>query len=142
MLREPALEQPASAAALQLAAGFPHHLPLAPSFPPPPTTPVTPAVVIGHYDAATGSNIPVLVKHVEPPQPAMTMSQSSAPLPPAHAEPSQPAMTMLQSPAPLSPAPAPLAPLEVPVHADIDEIPLTPAPSLVPEVPFISQNDW
>ena len=39
LVREPALQQPASAAALQLAAGFPHHLPLAPSFPPPPTTP-------------------------------------------------------------------------------------------------------
>ena len=121
VLREPALQQPASAAALQLPPVFPIHLTIAPSFPPPPSTPVTPVVVIGHYDSVTGSNIPVQLPRAPAPLEPLEVPITSAPLPPA---------------------PAPLAPLQEPVEADTDEVPLTPAPSLALEVPVISTNDW
>ena len=121
LLREPALQQPATAAALQLPPVFPIHLTMAASFPPPPSTPVTPVVVIGNYDSVTGSNIPVQLPPAPAPLEALEVPITSAPLPPA---------------------PAPLAPLQEPVEADTDEVPLTPAPSLALEVPVISTNDW
>ena len=115
LLRDPSLQQPAIAATPQPPLPvFPNHFTMAPSFPPPPSTP-------------PGNNISVHLPIAAAPPPApVPLEAREVPI----------------SSTPSPPAPAPLVPLQEPVEADIVEVPLTPALEVPVISTYKADKDW